>query len=93
VSELHQTALAFPDDAAEARDFIETGEAAGYRLAVFTIVALVGIGRKAEAPARIPWRTNSSISVISESSASRSTLASPIAYWRTAQWPMSVATF
>ena len=41
----------------------------------------------------MPWRTSSSISAISESLASRSTQASPMAYWRTAQWPTSVATF
>src|SRR4029077_3720234 len=52
VGELHQAALALADHAAQASDFIETGEAARDRLAVFAIVTLVGIGRKAEGARR-----------------------------------------
>ena len=44
VGELHQAALAFADDPAEARDFSQAGEPARYRFAVFAIMTLVGVG-------------------------------------------------
>src|SRR5688572_32079308 len=58
VGKLHQAALAFADDPAQAGDFTQAREPARDRFAVFAIMTLVGVDRKST-------RLNSSHSQIS----------------------------